>query len=45
MKEGMQRAVAVGSALEGDVWEGHNAPGALEEHGGQMLDEEGVREN
>lgn len=43
MREGRQTAVAVGSAHVGEVWEGHNVPGSLEGHGGQMLGEEGVK--
>lgn len=45
MREGRQRVVAVGSACEGEVWEGHNVPEDQEGHGGQMLDEEGVKES
>lgn len=42
MRGGRERAVAVGSEHEGEVWEGHNVPGGLEGHGGQMQGEEGV---
>lgn len=45
MREGRQRAVAVVSGHEGEVWEGHSVPGGLEGHGEQMLGEEGVKEN